>query len=578
MKKAVRIIIPIFLVLMILICTVWYLFVYDRDFTRDVLLSVARHSEEKGQHAVASWFYDIAYMQSGDDDAVAIELAEQYIKSGNYTKAEDTLSNAIADGGNTQLYVALCETYVAQDKLLDAVNMLNSVANPEIKAQLDTMRPKAPAPSADQQPGIYKQYISVKLEADGGNIYTSTTVEYPSTKNPPHSEPIPMVDGENTIYAVTVKDGLVSPLAMYVYTISGVVEQVEIDDPAMDSAVREVLGVGADTPLKSSDLWKIPSLTIPEDALNYECLKYMTGLTSLTVENGQSQQLSFLSSLVTLKELHIRNTAVSADVLEMIAVIPTLEKLTLSGCGLTGINALKTATKITELDLSNNTIRSIEALRDMQSLKVLNLKQNVVADLSHLADNRSLTQLDVSYNAITSVAPLSGLTGLTLLEANNNGITDLGDIDKLTSLSYLNLAYNSISDISKIASCTALTDLDISSNQINDISGLSALMKLMYFDFSYNDVTELPVWPKNCALVSINGSHNQLTTLDCLSGLECLNNVNMDYNTEITSVDALADCPMLIRVDVYGTKVTDVSKLTYQSIIVVYSEVDGAAE
>ena len=44
----------------------------------------------------------------------------------------------------------------------------------------------------------------------------------------------------------------------------------------------------------------------------------------------------------------------------------------------------------------------------------------------------------------------------------------------------------------------------------------------------------------------------------------------MDYNNGISSVKALADCPMLIQVNVYGTKVTQVSSLTSQNIIVNY--------
>ena len=88
----------------------------------------------------------------------------------------------------------------------------------------------------------------------------------------------------------------------------------------------------------------------------------------------------------------------------------------------------------------------------------------------------------------------------------------------------------------------------------------------------------MPTWSKDSALVAINGAHNKVTTLEPLSGLKCLNNVNMDYNEQIKSVDELADCPVLIRVDVYGTKVTDVEALTKQSIIVIYNEVDGKTE
>ena len=147
MIRLFHILIPLLLSLLILISIGWYFLKYDPEFTRDLLLKQARYQDEIGNHAAAVWFYDLAYLQSHKDDAVALELAQQYIAIGNFTKAEYTLSHAIADGGNVELYIALCSTYVQQNKLLDAVTMLNNVADPAIKEQLSALRPQSPAPS-----------------------------------------------------------------------------------------------------------------------------------------------------------------------------------------------------------------------------------------------------------------------------------------------------------------------------------------------------------------------------------------------------------------------------------------------
>ena len=130
MKKFNKILVPILLVLLILGSIVWYLFVYDRNFTRDFLLQQARYNDMYGNSKIASLFYDLAYKFSDKDENVAIELAQQYKADGNYTKAEYTLSNAVFDGGTVELYIALCQTYVEQDKLLDAVTMLDNVTDP----------------------------------------------------------------------------------------------------------------------------------------------------------------------------------------------------------------------------------------------------------------------------------------------------------------------------------------------------------------------------------------------------------------------------------------------------------------
>lgn len=572
MKKTIRILIPVILTIAIVLCMSWYLFVYDRPFTRDMLLSFARYSENNGNHSTATWFYNLAYSQANNNDAVAIELAEQYKSGGNFTKAEFTLSNAIADGGGVDLYIALCKTYVQQDKLLDAVTMLDSITNSEIKAELDAMRPKAPV--AVPEPGFYSQYISVTLNCEDGTIYASTDGEYPSTVDAPYEQPIALVDGENAIYALTVADnGLVSPLSIFGYTVGGVVELMEFSDTAIEREVRKLLNVSETATLYTNDLWTIKSFSIPGDAANYSDLRHMTFLESLTIDKGIPSEIYNLSGLANLTELKISGVAISQEDLKTIAALPLLKNLTLQNCGLSSIAALKSAKELITLDLNNNTIRSIQALSGMQKLQQLNLQHNALTDLEALSGCSALTKLDVSYNSLDSLAPIASLSGLTWLDASTNSITDLGQINNLTALANLNLKSNRLTDVSAIAGCTALTDLNIASNELADIAPLSALTNMLYFDFSYNQVKKLPKFPADCALVTINGSNNQLSSLDSLGGLKNLNNVHMDYNTEIASVKALASCPTLIEVNVYATKVKDVTPLTNQSIIVNYNPV-----
>lgn len=572
MKKAIRVVLPIILAIAIVLCMAWYLFVYDRLFTRDMLLTFARYSEKQGNHNTATWFYNLAYSQAGDNDSVAIELAEQYKASGNYTKAEFTLSNAIADGGSIDLYIALCKTYVQQDKLLDAVTMLDSITNSEVKAQLDAMRPNAPGSAPE--PGFYSQYISVTLTGEGGTVYASTDGQYPSITDTPYDQPIALVDGENTIYALTVaENGLVSPLSIFGYTVGGVVELMNFNDSTIEAEVRRILNVSETTALYTNDLWTIHSFTIPAEAADYSDLRQMSFLETLTIENGVSGQLQNLSGLANLTELKISDTTVSQEDLKVIAALPLLKNLTLQNCGLTSIAPLGVAKELITLDLNNNTIRNIDALSGMQKLQELYLQHNALTDLSALSTCTGLTKLDVSYNSLTSIAPITSLSGLTVLNAETNNITDLGAIGNLTVLTALSLKSNKLTSVSGIDNCTALTDLNVASNELTDISSLSALTNMLYFDFSYNQIKNLPKFPKSCALVTINGSNNLLSSLDSLGGLMNLNNVHMDYNKDISSVKALAKCPMLVEVNVYATKVKDVTALTDQSVIVNYNPV-----
>ena len=569
MKRFIRVFIPVILALSILLCMGWYLFIYDREFTRDMLLGSARYMEQQGNHKVAAWFYETAYAQAGNNEAVAIELAQQYKSSGNYTKAEFTLSNAIADGGGVDLYVALCKTYVEQDKLLDAVKMLASISDPQIKQTLDSMRPAAP--EALPTPGFYSQYISVSVQGEGGTLYVTTDGQYPSLRQQAYEQPITLSEGENTLLAICVSEnGLVSPLSTFGYTVGGVIEEVTFADPAIEAEIRKVLNADNGKTLLTNQLWKITEFTVPQDAVNYEDLKHLTFLDTLNVENGKGSSFEFIASLANLTTLRIVNTSISEETVSSIGKLPMLKNLTLSGCGLSTVAGLEKAAALRYLDLSNNTLRNIDALGSMQALEEANLSHNALVTAAPLSASKALTKLDISHNTIASTSSLSSMTALTELSISNNTLADLSGMGNLSSLTHLDLSYNQLTGVTELSACALLAKLDISNNQLTDISALASLNNITELSFSYNQLTQIPQWDKSCALVRIDGSHNLLTDLSPLGGLANLNNVFMDYNPEITSVDALADCPTLIQVNIYGTKVTNISKLTDQSIVVNY--------
>ena len=572
MKKVLKVLLPILLAVVILACSVWYIFVYDREFARDALLSFARYSENNGNHEISNWFYDLAYSHSTDNTQVAIELAEQYKKSGNYTKAETTLFKAISDGGGKEVYIALSQTFVEQDKLLDAVTMLNNITNPQIKEEIAALRPAAPVPSPD--PGFYSQYFSVTLTAENCKIYYGKDGIYPSIQNTLYTDPISMEDGENNIYALAIaENGLVSPLSVLKYTIGGIIEKVDFVDPAIASKMHEQLALSPEKDIYTNDLWTVKEFSVPKEAKVYDDLAHLAFVEKLTIENAVGTELGALSGLSNLTSLQITNSSVSADVLAAIGALPKLKELTLSNCSLTSISGLHGATGLVYLDLSNNTIRNISALSNLTNLETLLLDHNALNDLSAISGLTALKTLNISSNAIISLAPLEKLNGLVSLDADTNAITDISGVGSLSALKTLDLQANKLTSVSALSSCTALEDLNISGNTLSDISPLVKLTGLLYLNFSNNQVTTIPTFPKNCSLVTINGNNNQISSLAPLSGLQSLNKVYMDYNAQISSVKDLASCPRLVEVNVYATKVTSVNVLTDQSIIVNYNPV-----
>ena len=569
MKKLIHFLVPLLMIVLVIASIGWYLFVYDRAFTRDLLLQQARDNDLKGNTSLSSWFYNLAYGFSGQDENVAIELANQYKASGNYTKAEVTLSKAIRDGATKELYIALCKTYVEQDKILDAVSMLANIPNASIKAELEAMRPAAP--QADYPSGYYSQYISVTLSSsEGTTLYYTTDGDYPSIADEPYSAPIELPLGESQVYAVSVADnGLVSPVTILGYTIGGVIEPVIFMDASMEQAIRAALGYDQSHVLYTNDLWQITELEVPSDAMTLEDLIYLTYLENLTVNGRNMSNLQDFAGLNHLKKLDLSGCRFPADSLKTIASLPHLKELNLSNCSLSTLSGLENAESLEILDISNNTIRNLEPLSNMSALSELYLQHNAVANLTVVGGLPELTVLNVSYNALTSIAPLTGNVRLTKLNASNNQIGDVSAAASLPMLAELNLDYNSLTDISGLSGCASLKTLTVSNNQLSSIDALSGMNTLERLDFSYNSVSSLPDFGANSAMQVIDGSYNALESIDSIAKMADISYIYMDYN-KLTSVDALADCFHLVQVNVYGNEIPDVSALTEHDILVNY--------
>ena len=568
MNKPLKRLLPLLLILVIIASVAWYLFIYDRAFTQDFLLQQARYFDDRGDHTTAAWIYDLTYRYSGGDEAVAIELSQLFKEYGNYTKAEATLANAIADGGTAELYIALCKTYIEQDKLLDAVTMLDNITDPAVRQQIDALRPAKPA--ATPAPDYYSQYINVTFDTPEGALYLTTDGSYPTVANPFTGE-LTLEAGETVIKALAMNDlGLVSPLGVYGYTVSGVIEVVTLTDPQMDAAVRKALGVEADTQIFSNDLWNVLTLELPEGAASYKELSRIPYLQSLTITGSQTASLEGLGSLSNLTELVIRDSYLKTSDLQLIASLPNLKKLTLSNCGLSGIQALAGAKGLTYLDLSDNSIGDFTALSSMTALQHLDLSHNALTDLSAITSLPTLQWLDVSYNSLTTIEAVAACSGLTYLDLSYNTVPVLTGVENMRNLSVLKAASNGLSDISPVSGLTKLTELDVSDNLLTDITCLSPLNALEHLLFPRNQVTALPAWSKECRLVTLDATNNLLTNVDVLSGFEQLNYVLADYN-QITNIDSLRFCRNLVKVSVFENPITDVSLVTDVGIIVIHN-------
>ena len=189
----------------------------------------------------------------------------------------------------------------------------------------------------------------------------------------------------------------------------------------------------------------------------------------------------------------------------------------------------------------------------------------------------TLTELDISGNRVTSLEPLAACTGMLTLRVNSNGLSAIGVLQNMPELQIFQASNNSISDVSPLNSCTQLVRLNLKNNQITTADFLSLMPLLTHVDISHNSISALPQLPENAALQKLYASYNQLTDLTVLSNLASLNYVDVDYNPELTDLGCLASCYMLVQVNAFGTKVTDISALTAMNVIVNYDPTSVSA-
>ena len=585
MKRALRVILPLLLVLVILASTVWYLLIYDPDFTRDTILASAREFDKGGHHKVAAMLYDLAYLQSKGGDEVAIELAEHYKSIGNYTKAEYTLSGAISDGGTVELYKALCKTYVEQDKILDAVNMLANIKDPQIKAKIDEMRPLTP--SFDPLPGFYSQYITVSVHSTGSDLYINANGEYPSinaemerkqevaayikriitaffsgqsiSQEAPQdfsTVSVTLPQGETTIYAVAIgSDSLVSELSIQGYTVGGVIEKVKLADSEMDAHIRQLLNFNSGRTIYTNDLWTVTELELTSDIKDFSDLKYFPYLKKLTITDCGASDLTSVSTLTELKELSVTGAELSQDSLKAIGTLRGLEKLTLSNCGLSTVAPLEGLTALTYLDLSKNTLRNIGIFAGFTKLQELHMSSNALTDLDALSGLTDMKVLDISNNSLQSLKPIHSLTGITTLNAATNAFESIEGLGALTALTSLDLDQNLLKDISPLSGCTKLEELTVSNNKLEDISVVAQLTSLVRLTFHHNEVEELPDFPAGHKLAAVDAAYNKLSTIEQLKTLQDLYFLDIDYNEEVSTLDWLLGSHHLMKVNCYGTKI-----------------------
>lgn len=571
MKKAIITILIIVAVLALLIGAYFFF------WTADNFATLGDKAMDSAHYARAVWFYQKAVDLDPSEPDYVLSLADACIADGSYTRAERALVSAIRVSPDVSLYCRLSAVYVEQDKLFDAQEMLDNLTDPSMRARLDALRPAAPVFSPE--PDSYDDYISVSISGSG-KVYYSMTDDFPSTETGAYDAPVTLASGESNFTAVTVADnGLVSACAQAQYLVVGVVEEMQFTDPAMEAYLRETTLRLGTTPILTSDLWTLSELTLPEGVTDLSDLRSIASaakITSLTItNNNEITDFSPIGALTELTSLTLDGCAVTDDALSVIATLPELRELHLRSCAVSTLLPLVDANRIEVLDLSGNSITDISPLSKFTALTDLDLSGNSIAVIDALSEAKKLRNLNLSQNDLTTIDPLLDCSEMLTLDASYNKLDSLGALKYMTKLTDLNVSHNQIKYLSGLYSCTALERLDLSYNELYILTPVRSMVSLHQLDVSHNHLSELPEFDRNMQLQQFYASYNQLEDISTLAGLAQLAYVDVDYNEKVADIECLADCPLIVQVNAFGTAVTRVSKLTEMSVIVNFTPTPG---
>ncbi|MDR0248461.1 MAG: leucine-rich repeat domain-containing protein [Oscillospiraceae bacterium] len=493
-----------------------------------------------------------------DDRALKTQIASLLVDLERFSRAEYHLLQSIELAGPAQAaaYLELCRVYVLQDKLLDAVLLLDGVTglNAEAVAQA---RPAAPV--FTPAPGTHSSLIAVTVTAQEGVSCFVALGETPSAAAGSFTGEIALPPGTSVLTAVAVSNGgVVSPFSGGEYILENVNYLVAFEDKAAEGLIREALGRPSGD-IYSRELSVIREIDNPNEAYYATLADFalLPNLRSLSlVGTGRKTDLSALSSLTSLQTLSLQTFSVDSLDLEYMANLAFLQELDLSGNHITSLAHLAGLTRLRALNLSSNAVIDIAPLAGLAALTELDLSLNSVQDLAPLANLTALQTLNLSRNRVFSLAGLERLVSLEWLDVSVNSISTLEPLAALTSLKELYASHNKLPGIASIRPLTALTHLDISVNDIESISSLSGATGLTRLAASQNRIGSLDAL-KNCAALEyLDVNKNEIVSLDPLEGLPSLTELRAEQNY-LRTLAPLKSCPGPLTVYAFGNDLTD---------------------
>ncbi|KAG8345315.1 hypothetical protein TRVL_03862 [Trypanosoma vivax] len=237
---------------------------------------------------------------------------------------------------------------------------------------------------------------------------------------------------------------------------------------------------------------------------------------------------------------------------------------------------------VQELNLGSNSLAVLhldELLRVFPSLRSLNVSDNKLhsivsrtaslrgvmeAQAHAVAQSSRLTYLDVSVNSLRSIEAVGRLLSyhLRALVMFSNQIESLLPLAQCVQLECLKANRNKINSLLELKDLRALQTVDVSDNDLDDIEPLSQHLVLQNLYLSRNKMTSLPRSLHLSSLCQLFINENQLEVLPdaCFSWLPLLTVLHAE-NNKLHDLSGLAHCPRLSIVNIAFNQLKSVTDL-----------------
>lgn len=265
--------------------------------------------------------------------------------------------------------------------------------------------------------------------------------------------------------------------------------------------------------------------------------------------------------------------------------ISKLTQLDISGKSVRSLSGIENAVNLKSLKAANCSITDLADLGSLSKLQTLDVSDNPVSSATGLSSCTALTSLDVSYTAIKSTAFLANLTNLRVLDIAGTPFSNPSASNMPKSLLVLDMSNTKVSSLNAISQLNSITKLNVANTAITNINSVTLPKSLKSLDLSNNKLTA-PTFTnlKNIQMLYLSGtglsnisnisqlselsvldiSNNSITTLKPLTGLTRLNALDISGNTGIslTELPNLKNLRSLWASDISLTNTTYLSKMT----------------